>query len=140
MNAPLNPKIKLSKLILEEYQANEEKIFKTRDLFENEKQELVLKKLRFEYIKLLDEMPVLAQAHKDVLYMEEQIEKAKPIDVDGLTKEWNEARGESYVIVNNPCSKCGEELSRNNEMMLLSNPPQYQYNCLQCGKTEYKLY
>ncbi len=91
MNAPLNPKIKLSKLILEEYQANEEKIFKTRDLFENEKQELVLKKLRFEYIKLLDEMPVLAQAYKDVLYMEEQVEKAKPIDVDGLEKEWDEA-------------------------------------------------
>jgi hypothetical protein len=85
MNAPLNPKMKLSKLILEEYQANEEKIFKTRDLFENEKQELVLKKLRFEYIKLLDEMPVLAQAYKDAIYMEEQIEKAKPqkgIDVD----------------------------------------------------------
>lgn len=137
--------MKLSKLILEEYQANEEKIFKTRDLFENEKQELVLKKLRFEYIKLLDEMPVLAQAHKDAIYMEEQIEKAKPVDVDGidldgLKKEWDEVRGKSYVIVNNPCSRCGEELSRNNEMMLLSNPPQYQYNCLQCGKTEYKLY
>tara|TARA_R110001606_G_C15354587_1_gene647873 strand:+ start:31 stop:315 length:285 start_codon:yes stop_codon:yes gene_type:complete len=83
--------MKLSKLILEEYQANEEKIFKTRDLFENEKQELVLKKLRFEYIKLLDEMPVLAQAHKDVLYMEGQVEKAKPIDIDGLGKEWSEA-------------------------------------------------
>ena len=68
--------MKLSKLILEEYQANEEKIFKTRGLFENEKQELVLTKLRYEYIKLLDEMPVLAQAHKDALYMEEQVERA----------------------------------------------------------------
>lgn len=62
-------------------------------MFENEKQEIVLKKLRFEYIKLLDEMPVLAQAHKDVLYMEEEIEKAKPVDVDVLEKEWNEAKG-----------------------------------------------
>ena len=68
--------MKLSELILEEYQANEEKIFKTRDLFENEKQELVLTKLRYEYIKLLDEMPILAQAHKDALYMEEQVERA----------------------------------------------------------------
>ncbi len=85
--------MKLSELVLEEYKANEEKIFKTRDLFENEKQEIVLKKLRFEYIKLLDEMPVLAQAHKDVLYMEEEIEKAKPVDVDVLEKEWNEAKG-----------------------------------------------
>ena len=85
--------MKLSELVLEEYKANEEKIFKTRDLFENEKQEIVLKKLRFEYIKLLDEMPVLAQAHKDVLYMEEEIENAKPVDVDVLEKEWNEAKG-----------------------------------------------
>ena len=85
--------MKLSKLILEEYQANEEKIFKTRDLFENEKQELVLTKLRYEYIKLLDEMPVLAQAHKDAIYMEEQVERAKSVDVDGLEKEWNEVMG-----------------------------------------------
>ena len=81
--------MKLSELILEEYQANEEKIFKTRDLFENEKQELVLTKLRYEYIKLLDEMPVLAQAHKDAIYMEEQVERAKPIDIDELEKEWD---------------------------------------------------
>ena len=147
--------MKLSNLILEEYQEKlreiEEKSVKLETFrvgdqtLEAKQRVLDLKQnisLKIEAISL--RLPTLIQAHKDALYMEEQIEKEKPrveSQLERNKREFEELhRPPAYKVVNNPCSKCGEELSRNNEMVLLSDPPQYQYNCIQCGITECKVY
>ena len=117
--------MKLSELILEEYQANEEKIFKTRDLFENEKQELVLKKLRYEYIKLLDEMPILAQAHKDALYMEEQIERVKPQEATSID------------FISSCCICDGQMVATGGKN--LDDPTREEYVCKDCHGIEFRV-
>tara|TARA_R110001599_G_scaffold332283_1_gene547555 strand:+ start:31 stop:429 length:399 start_codon:yes stop_codon:yes gene_type:complete len=132
--------MKLSKLILEQYKDCESMLMILNKGLATETRDVHLKVTRNLIIERERDASIITQAYKDALYMEEQIEKEKPVDIDGLEKEWNEARGESFVIVNNPCSKCGRELSRNNEMVLLSDPPQYHYNCIECGITEYKFH
>lgn len=44
--------------------------------------------------------------------------------------EWSEPK---YV-----CPKCGGGMCRHETVVLTSNPPQYEYQCNQCGHVEYQ--
>jgi hypothetical protein len=85
--------MKLSQIILEEYQENSKRIIKVYESFEEETQEMVLKHLRGEYIRLLGVAPILTQSYKDALYMEGEIEKVKKSEsvLKECAEEWDKA-------------------------------------------------
>ena len=84
----------------------------------------------------------LAQAYKDALFMEAEIEKKEGLKVVGL--DMGVAGGEVSVEYGSypmkfieMCKLCKGQLVRSGHT-LLSDPPQYKYSCKECNDTTYK--
>ena len=49
-----------------------------------------------------------------------------------------ELRPAPYTPIDVECPKCGKNIWRNNQIVLASIPPKYEYVCLECGWIGYK--
>lgn len=53
-------------------------------------------------------------------------------------KSIEELRPSPYTPLGVECPKCGKLIWRNNQIVLTTNPPKYEYVCLECGWIGYK--
>ena len=152
--------MKLSEQILAEYQQRLELINLKRNLLEESNKEL--KELEKGSLKdddfnrwdvltdeilntersldskrdiLLEKLPNLKQAYKDALFMEGEIERKDEPEFLGVRKSKEE---EGFTVITDQCANCGAGLVRDESMVLLCDPPKFRYDCISCGKVQYK--